>query len=670
MRAAKWWDRANTIYDPVSDTTRPENPAQELVRLSESLWHNYGEARQSLAEDALCLYYGNDRHSLRSHQTGKIDVAMLGGAGIEPPGYNVVQACVDTKTSHIVQNKVRPFFLTEAGDPELQEKAKGMQRAVEGTFQALGIYGEDGMAVCRDGNLFDGGCVKYCVDYANNRVLGERIYAHELLIPEREARMGKPRQLGHRMLIPRDSLIDFFKDDESAMEAVRGAPPASDDILEMDTIDGGHVSDMIEAFEWWHLPSGRVDLKEPKSFGINEDGEFDPDLDPGHDGRHVICIKGIGGGTTLSDEPWPFARFPIALFLPQKNPEGMWSRGIPETLAGAQLAITRMNMRVDGIMNLHAVPRIIVDRRAKLNKSKLTNGWADILESSIAPSQSVFTYSPNSVPAEFLNQIDKLIAWAEKQVGISELSLAAQKPPGIDHAPGLQHLADTESIRHTTSFRSWEQFHLDSATIVVDCLRMLAERNPDYEVIFGDAKDLKRIKWKSVDLGADMYHLKIWPTNLLPQTPAAKISRVMDLLQAGILTPGEARSLMEFPDTEAVMGDADAEELNIQHKLDACVRGDANAATPHAYLNFDLALSLAKQRINRLEADGAPEEVWDRVAQFWEDCNKLKNIATNAASQAAQGILPPGGAPPPGGPGPAGAMPPPAAGAPPVGMAA
>ena len=51
MRAAKWWDRANTIYDPVSDTERPENPAQELVRLSESLWHNYGEARQSLAEE-------------------------------------------------------------------------------------------------------------------------------------------------------------------------------------------------------------------------------------------------------------------------------------------------------------------------------------------------------------------------------------------------------------------------------------------------------------------------------------------------------------------------------------------------------------------------------------------------------------------------------------------
>ena len=665
MRAAKWWDRANTIYDPVSDTSRPENPAIELVRLSEQLWHYHGENRQSMAEDALCLYFGNDRHSLRSTGTGKIDVTDFGGVGVEPPGYNVVQACTDTKTAHIARNKVRPFFLTEAGDPELQEKAKGMQRAVEATFEDIGIYGDEGVAVCRDGNLFDAGAMKFCVDYANNRIIGERIYAHEVLVPEREARLGKPRQIGHRMLIPRDSLIDFFKtpdsdEDNEQMQAVREASPASPDMLDVDTAEGGTTSDMVEAFEWWHLPSGRVDLSKPASFGIGKDGEFDPDLDPGHDGRHVICIKGKDGGTVLSDEPWPFAYFPIAFFKPQKNPEGFWSRGIPETLAGAQLAITRMNMRVDGIMNLHAVPRIVVSRQAKINKAKITNGWADILECNGAPSQAIYQYNPNSVPAEFLNQIDKLIMWAEKQVGISELSIAAQKPPGIDHAPGLQHLADTESIRHTASFRAWEQFHLDAATIVVDCLRMLAERNKDFEIIFGDAKDLKHIKWRSVDLGAEKYHLKLWATNLLPQTPAAKISRIMDLLQAGIVTNTEARALMDFPDTESVMGDANAEETNIQRKLDACARGDMNEGTPHAYLNLDLAMSMAKQRINKLEGDGAPEEVWDRVVQFWEMCNQMNLIAKNANAQAAQGILPPGG-PAPGGPGPAGAMPPGAA---------
>jgi hypothetical protein len=669
-----WWDRANTVYDPVSDTERPENPAIDLVQRSQTILANYCEERQAMAEAALCLYFGNDRHSLRGSSYGRVSATEFGGMSVEPPGYNVVQACVDTKTAHIVRNKVRPLFLTEAGDPELQEKAKGMQRGVEAIFDQVGIYGDAGMSVCRDGNLFDGGFMKYTVDYANNRILGERVLGHDLMIPEREALLGNPRQMGHRVRCPRDALINLFADNDAAVEAVRAAPPSNPDLIDLDNVIGGTVSDMVEAYEWWHLPSGRVDLKEPKSFGINEDGELDPDMDPGHDGRRVICIAGStsGGGATLLDEPWPFDYFPIAKFLPQKNPEGVWSRGIPETLAGAQLAITRMNMRVDGIMNLHAVPKLVVSRNAKINKSKLTNSWGDIIECNGPPSQAVYTYSPNSVPAEFLNQIDKLIAWAEKQVGLSEMSIAAQKPKGVDHAPGLQHLADTESIRHTTSFRSWEQFHLDSARIIVDGLRMLAERNEDYEIIFGDAKDLKRIKWSAVDLGADQYHLKIWATNLLPQTPGAKASRIIDYMGAGLISQGEGRALAEFPDLDAVLGDANAEELNIQRKLDACVRGEVDAATPHAYLNLDLAMSMAKQRINRLEADGVDEKVWDRVIQFWEDCNTLKLKAQNASAQAAQGVLPPnGGAPPPGGPGPAGAMPPGAAPPPPnMGMAA
>jgi len=204
---------------------------------------------------------------------------------------------------------------------------------------------------------------------------------------------------------------------------------------------------------------------------------------------------------------------------------------------------------------------------------------------------------------------------------------------------------------------------------MVSGMRMLAERNKDFEVIFGDAKELKRIKWKEVDLGAEKYHLKIWPTNLLPQTPAAKTSRIMDYVQAGLLTVGEGRALMEFPDIEAVTGDANAESANIYHKLDAAQRGDMAAATPHAYLNLPLAMSLAKQRINKLEADGVAEETWDRLIEFWEQCNKMDLQSKNQQAQAAQGQLPPPG----GEPGPAGAQPPPGNAPPapaPQGMAA
>ena len=75
MRVPMWWDRANTVYDPVSDTERPENPAIDLVARSKNILGNYCEERQAMAEAALCLYFGNDRHSLRGSGYGRVPIA-------------------------------------------------------------------------------------------------------------------------------------------------------------------------------------------------------------------------------------------------------------------------------------------------------------------------------------------------------------------------------------------------------------------------------------------------------------------------------------------------------------------------------------------------------------------------------------------------------------------
>lgn len=656
MREVRWWDRSLRVRDG-RGIERPEDPATALVRISESIWANQGRERRELADCALALYFGNNRHSLAGYTSSGFTLAVEP----DPSSYNVVQACVDTKVSHIVRNKVRPFFLTEAGDFELREKAEGMQKAVEAIFAETGIYGETGMAVCRDANLFDGGAIKWTIDYSGCRILGERIWVHDLLIPEREARLGAPRQLGHRMTVDRDVLLEFFKDDEQATEAIQNAPRCSgDDEMDSDVSDPGHITDQIRVFEWWHLPSGVVDREKPEAFGKNDEGEFDPEMDPGHDGRHCIVIA----GATLLDEPWPYDYFPISLVRPQKNPDGMWSRGIPETLAGCQLAINRWNRRIDAILHFHAVPRIIVWRQAKINKSKITNDLAGILETDQPPGQSIQVLNPQSVPGELVERIDRLIAWAEKQVGLSEMSIQASKPPGVDHAPGMQFLADTESVRHTTSFRDWENFHVHAARCVVDMLRMLAERNPDYEIVFGDDKSLKRIKWTDVDLGLEKYQLKVWPTNLLPETPAAKASRILEYLQAGLFTREQVLAMIDYPDIEAIRGDVTAELKAIAVKLQAAVRGDQKKSTPHPYLNLGLAKTEAKKLINRLEADGEDWSKIDSVIRFYEDCAELELRATNEQAQAQQGALPPEGAPPAPAPPPG----PPAPAAPPMAL--
>lgn len=661
------WFKAGRKTDPVLGVAYSKEAHEQLWPTAVAMYDDIGAERRALADDSLQLYTGADdalMHSL--------------GLGAEPPGINLVNYCVDTKTAHIVHNKVRPLFVTDKGDAQLQAKAKAMQRAVEAHFTEAELYGEVGMSLCFDGNTFDAGAIKTTPDYANMRVLTERIRACDVLVDPRETKYGKPRQMIHVYRCDRDVALAFFANaGDEVIEAIKMAKPAymSDHTEEYgEDTTSGQVADQILLVEAWHLPSGRVDTMDRKSFGYGEDG-FDANTDPGHDGRHAIVIEDC----TLLFEPWPFDYFPISLFRPMKRRVGYWSRGLPEVLAGVQIAINRMNARIDGIMHLHARPLLYLWRQARVNKGKITNDWASIIEGNAPAHQAMAYITPQAVPSEYIRRVQELISWGEKQAGLSELSINAAKPAGIEHAPALQHLADTEAIRHTPAFRAWEDVFLHCAKVTVDCYRLLAwhaeREGKDFEVVFGNSEELKKYNWKEIDIPADKYHLTVWPTNLLPQTPGARIARVIEMLRENMITPVEAKLMLPFPDLKAVMGDHVAERDNIDRKLQKAVEGgpdsDDSEWEPHPYLNLQLAAAMCKERINRLEADDGDEQAIENLRTFFrgvqEEMAKMaKPTPAPAPPMAAPGgpvAGPPGAPVPPGGPMPP--MPPPGPGAPP-----
>lgn len=635
-------DLMDEINDALEEleASRGPNTSQEVWDRGQALLASEGRQRRTRANDALTLYHGNTRYSFDHAPSLSSQLGWL-----EPPGYNLIQAAVDTKTAHIVRNKVRPMFVTEKGDAELREKAQGMQRAVETVLLQSGIYGETGVSVCRDGQLFEAGGLKIFPDYENSRVTAERVFAHDVLVDPQDAKYGKPRQLWHVEAIDRRVLLKRWGTSPEAIKAIERAPSAPYSSLDRAAHQAGEISDRVLVMEYWRLPAGSVDASKPSAFGRDEDGNLDPSVDPGHDGLHTVCIE----GAPLLEEPWPFEYFPIAWFRPMRTSVGFWGRSIPETLAGAQLEINRLNDRIGKILHLIAVPRIFVSKNAKINRAKLTNEVGAIYEVQGSPHQAVYVYAPTSVPNELFRRIDDVTRWAEKQIGLSELSIGAIRPKGIDHAPGLQHLADTESLRHTPDFRAWEEFHLEAARIIVDCFRML-DRYGDapVEVLWGSSKQLARIRWRDVDLHADRYHLRVWPTNLLPQTPAARKSFVLDLLNAGLLSQQQAMQALDYPDIEALLGDTTARLEAIERRIAKARNGDDYAA-PDPYLHLELAAQTALDAINRMDADGEDEEKIDRVRQWYEDTLELIN---RQRAQEAALAAPPDAAAPPGPPGP------------------
>src|SRR5215216_491389 len=163
MAEKAWWTQA----DPI-------DLANDARSFAEALRKRQHYERRARAEAALFLYGGSSRLSLSgaSWHDGLTDEDV-------PPFFNLIQTAVDWFTSMMVRNRIRPYFLTEGGDSELQEKARCAGRAVEGLMRQLGVWDELGMLRCQDGHLFEAGGIKYAADYENRRIVASRVRAHD-----------------------------------------------------------------------------------------------------------------------------------------------------------------------------------------------------------------------------------------------------------------------------------------------------------------------------------------------------------------------------------------------------------------------------------------------------------------------------------------------------------
>lgn len=630
----------------------PEEAARTMTDMARSLWNDQGQARRRIADDAMTLWAGTTQHSL----TGANPLSVLGLID-GTSSYNVVQAIVDTKTNATLRNEVRPLFVTEGGDSELREKVDAMQAACDGQRYALGLDdGELGEQACWNGFIFGNGGVEFWTDAANSRIMATPAWHWDYFVSRQEARNGIPQQKFSRVVIPRDVLRSFMSEaGKEVLQAIDDAPSASwEDSKMYEVSEPGKVVDLVVIFKAWHLPSSRVDLSDPKAFGKNEDG--DRKVKPNHDGMHMVCIQGATGKGTpppLLVRAWPYDHYPVAWFKPNRVPGTFWGRGEPEILAASQIEANQWNERVYQVLDRHARPALILSKGAKLNPAQINNSPFNIWQVEGNGSAAIAPFNPPMVPQDLIQRLDRLPAAAREQRGMSEMSMTARRPTGINHEPGLAYLANTETIRHTAEFRAWTRFNLDCSRNIIRCLRELAEHDPDYEVVFEKDEQLERVKWKDVDVDAAKYRIKAKGTNLFKQDPAQQAEQIAELIDRGVLPPDAIFDAVKSPDLQMLAGDRNVMAKNIEKRLDAIVKGPeyTEEMMPDPYMDLAMAKRLGIQRKNKLELNGDKWERIQRVVSFLQD--------VDAMLQQAAPPPPPPGAAPPGPPAPGiGALPP------------
>jgi hypothetical protein len=598
------------------------------------------QSRSSFISDGflrhLRLYSGSTAMGLNIPSTNA-NSFNNGANQFRPPiGYNVTQACVDTAVNSLCETKIKPMVLTDGGSWKLQQKSKDMNTFIEGLFLKLNVHKTTTMAI-KNGSIFGTGVVKVCAD--DGQVVIENILPNEIVVCPADSVYGKPRSLYQTRFVSKYDLGKAFPDNEIFIKN-----------MQSNTVVNGFgnvVTDCVKVIEAWHLPSS------------------DPDAT---DGKHAIVVD----GKTLLEEPWTKDHFPFAFYRHTELPVGFYGRGMPEELMPIQYEMNMLSQRASQMLKLMAVPRIFIDESSQIDEGQLNNQIGSIIKyRGTAPILS----TPQAVPPEVFQQIDRLYNKAFELQGIPQLQAAGKKPAGVDSGKALREYADQSTTRFITLSQQREQLHVDIALLCFEaCADLSKQYGVNYKVNTFDKKEgMKSLTYKDVSMKPDFFTVQVWPTNFLSDTPSAKLQDIQELVQAGLIPPQSASALLDFPDIEQYTQLTNSGYELARKTIESMLEGGPYVP-PEETDNLQTTMQLAIQYLAQAKLLEDSEEAVNTLRRYIDDINTLQEQLKPPAPMA-----PPGqpGLPgmPPDGAAPMGVPPPPpvsdlmpiAGGAPPVG---
>lgn len=617
-RNLEWWEL-------------PENEAHQ--KANECL-QAIISAQTGRVEDLMfCLrIYGEDL-------SRTLGFSHINKGGEEPPlSINIIHSAGETLLSRISRSKPRPLFIPVDGKVtgdwfKDQRKAERRQKFIDGLWYEMD-FREDAPMCFKEAMIAGTGAYKVYVD--EGKVVGERVPIEEIWVDELDAQYGKPSMLFQRKAVDRNRMLALYPDHE---EEILGAPGVyPDKSMPVKRRSMSTVTDQIWVNEAWHLPLSKTTESDSRG------------------GRHVVFLE----GATLVDEKWFRPNFPFAFMRFEPRVRGFWGASIVDTLYGFHVEILSLLDMIRKNIRMHGNARVFLDRASRVHESQLDNDVGTI---------TYYTGNPPIISAiapvspDVFNYVWQLHQKAKEEIGVSDMSMSAKKPPGIEAAVALRELGDIESERHLPKSLIYENFHMDVAKLCLQAASDLAKANKKLsttamETVFGETR-AEVVEWSDVDAPDDAYMMQAFPTSNLPRTPAARRQFLAELRADGLITNDTYAANLEIPAVDEVLKMRSAARKVIQKRLEQIVE-DQEYYPPEKYYNLQMCLDMGKDAYMLAQAH-LPSEEEDKKSQ--RVLSLLRKWIEHTEQRLKELAGPPGPPPgaPPGGPPPMGPMRPPGA---------
>jgi hypothetical protein len=543
--------------------------------------------RQRMAALYARLYGNVSLYSFAGAQTTKINDQK--GLPTDRPTFNIVQSAVDTLVSRIGQSRPAPVFLTDNSDYKERNLAKKLNTFILGEFYCMKAY-EKAVIMLRDALVEGTGCLKV-YRTSDDRVALDRVLLTELMTDPNESIYGEPRQLYQTKLVDRAVLMEQCPEYKATIEKAESAYPDN-------SADSSKtVSDLVMVVEGWRLPSSKT----------------------AKDGRHTIaCSSG-----ELLDEPYTRDRFPFVFMHYSPRLLGFWSQGLAEQLMGTQIEINQLLHTITRAIRLVGVPRVFLEMGSKVNKSAQNNDVGVIVEyQGTKPSYEV---AP-CVPQEMYSQLQRLIDYGFQQCGVSAMQASSTKPAGLNSGEAIRSYDDIATDRFNALSRRYDTAFIDLAYQVIELAKEIAKETGSYSTVYPHKNGTKEIDLTKADLVNDDYVIQCFNQSSLPRDPAGRKQAISEYLQAGLLSPQEARRLLDFPDLSQIEQLENAAEERIFQQLDNIVE-DGIFSGPDTFTNFELAEKFTVQYLNLYSSNKLEEEKMQMLRDYYQQIQDLKMAA-------------------------------------------
>jgi hypothetical protein len=181
----------------------------------------------------------------------------------------------------------------------------------------------------------------------------------------------------------------------------------------------------------------------------------------------------------------------------------------------------------------------------------------------------------------------------------------------------------------------FEDMFMEATEILIDLCDELSNIDGKFSVKAPQSKAMSGIKWKDVKLDKESYILRKFPTSFLPQTPEGKLETIQELINAGMIGQEHARSLLDFPDLEAVESLENASR-NIILKIIENIIDKGQYETPEPFFDLTVAQKLAQEAYLKGKLNNVDDDKLELIRLFIADVQELK-AATMPTIPMSQG---------------------------------